>query len=91
MNPTGYLLPAYYREFLHVIDACEREVELVTPDGCHLHLKSKLAQYVAFLRVFQNRKIVECELITHSREDTFQILSYFLENRSCFDNQSMLQ
>lgn len=90
MKPTGCILPEYYREFLHVIDACEREVELVTPDGCHLHLKSKLAQYVAFLRVFCNEKVRECELITHSSEDTFRLVTHFLENRSCFDSQTML-
>ena len=78
MNLPSYILPTEYQEFFHILDACEQEIELVTQEGFHLNLKSKLAQYVAMIHVFQNKKIRECRIITHSRQDMIRIISCFV-------------
>ena len=36
-------------KFFKVIDECKGTVELVSPDGDRINLKSKLAQYVSIL------------------------------------------
>lgn len=76
MRTPGFILPGKYREFFRMLDSCEREVELITYDGYHLNMKSKLAQYVAMIYVFQNKRIEKCELITHSMEDTVRIVAW---------------
>ena len=83
MNEMRCIIPIDYQEFFHVLDACEREVELITEEGFHLNLKSKLAQYVAMIQVFTNEDIKTCSLITHSRQDMIRIISCFVlqENR----------
>ncbi|MGN0343083.1 MAG: polya polymerase [Roseburia sp.] len=78
MNPIGYLLPVQYRNFFHVLDSCEGEVELITKNGFHLNLKSKLAQYVAMIYIFQNNRIGECELITHRESDMIRMIRFFV-------------
>lgn len=75
-----HFLPSEYRDFFIMIDRCEREVELKTR-GFHLNLKSKLCQIVVLTSVLCNKRVTECELITHSSKDTEQILKYLLANR----------
>lgn len=84
MKTIEMLLPKEYREFFRVLDSCEEKVELVTQDGICLNMKSKLAQYVAMARVFADKDIAECELVTYSDADTARILSYFLREAQLF-------
>lgn len=72
------ILPENLKEFFHVIDGCEREVELLTKDGFHLNLKSKLCQYVALTSIFCNKKRKECAIVTHAEKDTERILRFMV-------------
>ncbi len=74
-----HFLPGEYREFFLMIDHCERDVELRT-GGFHLNLKSKLCQFVVLTSVLYNKRVSECELITHSAKDTEKIIKFFLEH-----------
>lgn len=77
-----FFLPGGCREFFLMIDQCDREVELLTREGFHLNLKSKLCQYVALTSIFCNKKVKECELVTHSGKDTERILKFLIEDKS---------
>lgn len=79
MDSCRFLLPPGYREFFIMIDQCEREVELITKNGFHLNLKSKLCQFVALTNIFSNKEVKECEFITHSLEDTCKMIKFFAE------------
>ena len=41
-------------KFFSVIDECRGRVELVSPEGDRINLKSKLAQYLSLASVFSN-------------------------------------
>lgn len=77
-----FILPGGCRDFFLMIDQCEKEVELLTKEGFHLNLKSKLCQYVVLTSVFCNKQVKECELVTHSLEDTERILKFLLKQNS---------
>ncbi len=78
----GLFLPGGCRDFFLMIDRCDKEVELLTREGFHLNLKSKLCQYVALTSIFSNKKVKECELVTHSWNDTERILKFLIESKS---------
>lgn len=56
-------------KFFKVIDECKGTVELVSPDGDRINLKSKLAQYVSIASIFANGYIRELDLMAHEKED----------------------
>ena len=40
--------------FFKVIDSCKGTVELVSPEGDRINLKSKLSQYLSMANIFSN-------------------------------------
>lgn len=64
--------------FFEVIDQCQGKVMLVTKEGDHLNLKSKLTQFVAFANVFANTEIGELELIASEKEDVDRLFNYLI-------------
>ena len=46
-------------KFFKVIDQCKGTVELVSPEGDRINLKSKLAQYLSMATIFSNGYIKE--------------------------------
>lgn len=65
--------------FAKVIDSCVGRVELVTGEGDRLNLKSKLAQYVSFDRIFKDDIIKELEIIAAEPEDVNKIISFLMQ------------
>ena len=59
--------------FFKVIDSCKGTVELVSPEGDRINLKSKLSQYLSMANIFSNGYIKELELATMSFGQSFQI------------------
>ncbi len=45
-------------KFFKVIDQCKGTVELVSPEGDRINLKSKLAQYLSMATIFSNGYIL---------------------------------
>ncbi len=64
-------------EFLKTIDRCHDIVELVSPEGDRLNLKSKLAQYVSLTAIIANGYITELELIAENPND-YELLEAYL-------------
>ena len=56
-------------KFFKVIDQCKGTVELVSPEGDRINLKSKLAQYLSMATIFSNGYIKELDLVAHDKED----------------------
>lgn len=59
-----------------VIDKCEGKVELVTPEGDRLNLKSKLSQYVSFAKIVSDGVIPEMEIVAYEPEDTQKLMNF---------------
>lgn len=66
-------------EFFKVIDRCKGKVELVSPDGDRINLKSKLSQYLSLAKLFSNGYIKELELVTYDTDDTKFLLTYMYQ------------
>lgn len=67
-------------EFLKVIDQCEGKVELVSPEGDRLNLKSKLSQYVSLGKLLGscNTEIPELEIIAYEPKDTQRLVNFLV-------------
>lgn len=55
-------------KFFKVIDQCKGTVELVSPEGDRINLKSKLAQYLSMATIFSNGYIKELDLVAHDKK-----------------------
>ena len=55
-------------KFFKVIDECKGTVELVSPEGDRINLKSKLAQYLSIASIFANGYIRELDLVARDRD-----------------------
>jgi hypothetical protein len=67
-------------KFLEVVLDCKGKVEIVTPEGDNLNLKSKLRQYVALSEMFSEAKIDDIEIVVHEPEDEELLLEYLVES-----------
>ena len=65
-------------KFFKVVDQCKGTVELVSPEGDRINLKSKLAQYLSMATIFSNGYIKELDLVAHDKEDIERLIKYCL-------------
>ena len=54
-------------------------VELVSPEGDRINLKSRLSQYLSMATMFSNGYIRELDLIAHDKEDIERLLKYMYQ------------
>lgn len=66
-------------KFFRVIDACKGTVELVSPEGDRINLKSKLAQYLSMATIFSNGYIKELELVAYEKEDIDRLIKFMYQ------------
>lgn len=64
--------------FFNEVAKCEGKVELVTPYGDCLNLKSNLCKYIALAEVFSNGDIDEIELKCEKNVDSMRLLKYVM-------------
>lgn len=64
-------------KFLGVVCNCKGKVELVTPQGDRLNLKSELCACIPLSEYLSEARIDDIELILHEPED-FEILTEYL-------------
>ena len=67
-------------KFFEVVDQCKGTVELVSPEGDRINLKSKLAQYLSMATIFSNGYIKELDLIAHEKEDIERLIKYMYQD-----------
>ena len=65
-------------KLLKTIEGCEGKVELVTEQGDRYNLKSKLSQYVSFVKILANSTIPSIELITSNRSDAEKLMKFMI-------------
>jgi len=65
-------------EFLKVLDECQGNVYLVTREGDHLNLKSKLCQLVGLTQLIEGGKIAEAFIICEDPEDEQKLFRFNL-------------
>ena len=62
--------------FFKVIDSCKGTVELVSPEGDRINLKSKLSQY---LSMAMHGYIKELELVAYEKEDLDRLIKFMYQ------------
>ncbi len=65
--------------FFKVIDSCKGPVELISPEGDRINLKSKLSQYLSMATMFSNGYINELDLVAHEKEDIERLIKYMYQ------------
>jgi len=69
-------------KFLAVLDTCKGNVYLVTREGDHLNLKSKLCQLVGLTRLIEGGKISEAFIVCENKEDESKLFRFNLLGES---------
>lgn len=78
MTPMLELHNIDVQKFVSVIEKCEGGVFLVTRDGDHLNLKSKLCQIVGLTQLIEGGKIAEAYIICEKPEDERKLFRFNL-------------
>jgi hypothetical protein len=65
-------------EFLKLLDECKGNVYLVTREGDHLNLKSKLSQLLGLTQLIEGGKIAEAFVICENSEDESKLFRFNL-------------
>lgn len=65
-------------EFLKILDECEGNVYLVTREGDHLNLKSKLCQLVGLTQLIEGGKIAEAFIVCENPDDESKLFRFNL-------------
>ena len=66
-------------KFFAVIDQCKGTVELVSPEGDRINLKSKLTQYLSMATIFSNGYIKELELVAYDKDDIDRLIKFMYQ------------
>ena len=64
--------------FFEVIDHCKGKIEIVSPEGYKLNIKSKLTQFVLAAKIFDNPIIKDLEIIAEKPEDKARLIDYMI-------------
>ncbi len=65
-------------KFLTVLDTCKGNVYLVTREGDHLNLKSKLCQLIGLTQLIEGGKISEAYILCDNPEDESRLFRFGL-------------
>ena len=64
--------------FIKVLDECKGNVYLVSREGDHMNLKSKLSQLVGLTQLIEGGKIAEAFVICENPEDESKLFRFNL-------------
>ena len=78
MSPILELHDIDVTAFLAVLDTCEGNVYLVTREGDHLNLKSKLCQLVGLTQLIEGGKIAEAYIVCENKDDERKLFRFNL-------------
>lgn len=67
--------------FFNMINQCKGTVELVSPEGDRINLKSKLSQYLTMAQIFSDGYIRELEIVAYDQDDVSRIIKYMMEGK----------
>ncbi|MBE6737516.1 MAG: hypothetical protein E7566_02525 [Ruminococcaceae bacterium] len=69
-------------KFLAVLDTCKGNVYLVTREGDHLNLKSKLCQLIGLTQLIEGGRIAEAYILCDNPEDESKLFRFGLFGES---------
>lgn len=67
-----------FKEMCEVIDTCEGNVYLVTPEGDKLNLKSKLCQLIGLGTILGHANVTNARLVCDNKEDEAKLFRFNL-------------
>ena len=67
------------KAFFEAVDQCKGKIELVSPEGDRINLKSKLSQYLSIANMYSNGYIKELDLVAHEKEDIERLIKYMYQ------------
>ena len=70
------------KAFFEAVDQCKGKIELVSPEGDRINLKSKLSQYLSIANMCSNWYIKELELVVHEKEDMDRLIEFMLSGEN---------
>lgn len=66
-------------KFFKAVDECKGRVELVSPEGDRINLKSKLTQYLSLANIFSNGYIKELDLVAYEKDDIDRLIKFMYQ------------
>lgn len=66
-------------KFFEVINSCKGKVEIVSNEGDRLNIKSKLTQFVAMSKIFNDPIIKDLELVAYDPEDVEKLIRFMMQ------------
>lgn len=69
------------KDFLEVVDKCRGKVELISPEGDRLNLKSKLTKYVALselLGASSSLNVADLDIVAYDSKDVARLLEFIV-------------
>lgn len=87
MSPMLELHDVDVQSFLSILDSCEGNVFLVTREGDHLNLKSKLCQLVGLTKLIEGGKISDAYIVCENLEDEAKLFRFNLFGKVEEDNK----
>lgn len=78
MTPMIELHDVNVPDFMKVLETCEGNVFLVSRDGDHLNLKSKLSQLLGLNKLIEGGKIAEAYIVCEKPEDESRLFRFNL-------------
>ncbi len=66
------------KDFMAVLDACEGDVFMVTPDGDRLNLKSKLCQIIGFTQLIEGGRVTNAHIECSNKADETKLFRFNL-------------
>ncbi|MDL2254555.1 hypothetical protein LJC49_10920 [Ruminococcaceae bacterium OttesenSCG-928-I18] len=78
MNINMVLNNVDLKEFTEVLDSCEGDVFMVTPEGDRLNLRSKLCQLIGFTRLIEGGRVSNAQIECSNKNDESKLFRFNL-------------
>lgn len=62
-----------------IIEECKGKIELVSPEGDRINLKSKLSQYLVLANAVSDGYIKELELVAYEPDDVSRLIKFMYQ------------
>ncbi len=66
------------KEFTEVLDSCEGDVFMETPEGDRLNLRSKLCQLIGFTQLIEGGRVTNANLVCTNKNDESKLFRFNL-------------
>ena len=82
MNINMVLHNVDLKDFTEILDSCEGDVFMVTPEGDRLNLRSKLCQLIGFTRLIEGGCITNAQIVCTNKKDESKLFRFNLYGKA---------